>query len=197
MDTFIQKNEFLFIDKDLTVRFHTELRCKLYENSQTIQKEYNWKYINHNPLPPFIRGLIKIHKQGAPIRPVINWKEAPAYKLAKHIPKHFNQLLQLPYNFNIQNVDKLIKEMNEIPFETELRFASFHIQNMYTNIPTTKLITIIQNMCRFNNIERTKQNELIQQCNIVIHQNYFQLENFQYMQPKGLAMGAPTSSILP
>jgi hypothetical protein len=36
-----------------------------------------------NPSSPTIRGLIKIHKPEAPIRPIINWKQAPAYNLAK------------------------------------------------------------------------------------------------------------------
>jgi hypothetical protein len=30
-----------------------------------------------------ITGLIKIYKQAQPIRPVVNWKNAPAFKLAK------------------------------------------------------------------------------------------------------------------
>jgi hypothetical protein len=75
--------------------------------------------------------------------------------LAKHISKHFNQLLPLPYSFNIQNSNQLIKELNEIAFETDLRFASFEVENMYIDIPTNGLVTVIQHMCQFNNIETT------------------------------------------
>jgi hypothetical protein len=48
-----------------------------------IQKDERWKYINLNPIPPMIRGRIKIHKEYSPIRLIVNWKNAPAYKLAK------------------------------------------------------------------------------------------------------------------
>jgi hypothetical protein len=36
-----------------------------------------------------MRGLIKIHKHEAPIRPAVNWKNAPAYKLEKLLTKNF------------------------------------------------------------------------------------------------------------
>jgi len=52
-----------------------------------IHKDERWKYINLNPTPPMIRGLIKIHKEDSPIRPVVNWKNAPAYKLAETLSK--------------------------------------------------------------------------------------------------------------
>jgi hypothetical protein len=52
-----------------------------------IQKTDKWKYVNLNPMAPTIRGLINVHKEGAAIRPIINWKNAPAYKLAKMLAK--------------------------------------------------------------------------------------------------------------
>jgi hypothetical protein len=58
-----------------------------------IQKDERWKYINLNPNPPTIRGLIKIHKEDSPIRSVVNWKSAPAYKLAKMLSKNLKYTL--------------------------------------------------------------------------------------------------------
>ena len=38
--------------------------------------------------PPMTKELIiKIHKTGYPIRPVINFKSAPVYKITKHMDK--------------------------------------------------------------------------------------------------------------
>jgi len=34
-----------------------------------------------------IRGLIKIHNADSPIRRIVNWKNAPAYRLAKMLSK--------------------------------------------------------------------------------------------------------------
>ena len=81
-----------------------------------------------------------------PIRPIINWKEAPAYRLAKQLVKNLETFIPLPHIFNIKNSVHLMNDLNEIPFEKYLKFLSFDITNMYINIPTKELITIIENM---------------------------------------------------
>jgi hypothetical protein len=47
-----------------------------------------------NPTAPTIKGLIKIHKEHAPIRPIINWRNAPAYKVTKMLTR---KLRTFPY----------------------------------------------------------------------------------------------------
>ena len=37
-----------------------------------------------NATPSIFKALINIHKKDSPIKPIINWTYAPAYKLAKH-----------------------------------------------------------------------------------------------------------------
>jgi hypothetical protein len=55
------------------------------EVRNTINNCQQLKYVNSNPTAPTIRGLIKVHKEGAPIRLIVNWKNAPAYNLAKMV----------------------------------------------------------------------------------------------------------------
>jgi hypothetical protein len=66
-----------------------------------------------NPAAPTIRGLPKIHKNECPIRPIINWQDAPAYKLAKHLTKLIQWHVPLPNTFNINNSVQLI----DIPYK--------------------------------------------------------------------------------
>jgi hypothetical protein len=40
-------------------------------------------FINLNPSTPALKGLINMHQQKAPIRPVINWRNTPSYNVAK------------------------------------------------------------------------------------------------------------------
>ena len=56
-----------------------------------------------NPSPPNIRSLIKIHKPDAPIRPIINWVDAPAYKLAKKPVRDITVYILLPFAYNVMN----------------------------------------------------------------------------------------------
>jgi len=68
-----------------------------------IQKDERRKYINLNPTPPIIRGLIKIHKEDSPIRRIVNWKNAPTYRLTKMLSKKLGIYIPVPYTFNVKN----------------------------------------------------------------------------------------------
>jgi hypothetical protein len=61
----------------------TKQTLKQYTN--IIQKEHRWKYTNMNPTAPILHATIKLHTHNTPIRPIINWTNAPEYKLAKHL----------------------------------------------------------------------------------------------------------------
>ena len=89
-----------------------------------------------------------------------------------------------------------MNDISQIPFVPELKLASLDISNMYTNIPTKDLINIINNLCKNHNIEDTVTREIIFITNLIITQNHFSFQDKTYVQNNGLAVGAPTSSIL-
>jgi hypothetical protein len=93
-----------------------------------------------------------------------------------------------------RNSSQLIKDLDEIPVYENLQLVSFDITNMYTNIPTNKLIDI-KSLCVDNVIDEKLKEEIITASKIVLKQNYFQFSDSFYIQDKGLAMGSPTSSI--
>jgi hypothetical protein len=145
-------------------------------------------------LKPSLKGLIRIHKLEAPIRPVVNWKNAPAYKAAKTLTKNLlthsiTTLLQC------QKFYTLIEDLHGIPYDQNLRLASFDVTNMYTNIPTHDLMTIIKEICQNNHINIYVQEDM-KLTRTITDQNYFQFMNENYRQTEGLTMGTPTSAIL-
>jgi hypothetical protein len=149
-----------------------------------------------NPAPPSFHATIKLHKHNMPIRPVINWKNAPAYQLAKHLAKMLHNNLHLPYTYNIQNSTQLIAELNTIEISKDTRMCSFDITNMYTIIPRVESTNIIANILERNsNIGDNNQKEIIHMLQTTMEQNYFQFKQKFYKQTDGLAMGAPTSAI--
>jgi hypothetical protein len=66
---------------------------------------------------------------------------------------------------------------------------------MYTNTPSNELIMITETECRNNNISDNLKQNIIKLSKTIIDQNYFQFLDKTYVQPEGLAMGIPTSSI--
>jgi len=168
---------------DVTKKLERNIRTAVNECNDIIPKDNKWKYINLNPATPNIRGLIKIHKYEAPIRPIVNWKTAPAYKLAKLLTKILQTYIPLPYSFNVKNTVQLIDDLTDIPYNQKLRLASFDISNMNKNIPTEELIKIIKTACQNNNKEDNLARNIIKLSEINIGQNYFQFLDKTYVQP--------------
>ena len=196
VNTFITNNSFHKICSDLTKKLQRNVRNTIHECQNIIPKEERWKVINLNPSSPSIRGLIKIHKIEAPIRPVVNWKNAPAYKLARTLAKKLQTYTALPYCFNVKNTTSLITDLQGIPYDQNLRLASFDITNMYTNIPKHELPTIINDICKNNHTDPNVIEDIIKLTTTITDRNYFQFMNENYIQTEGLAMGTPTSAIL-
>jgi len=67
-----------------------------------IHKDKKWKYTYLSPSPLTITGLIKIRKTHSPVRPIVNWKNAPAYKLATKLSNKFEIYIPLPHIFNVK-----------------------------------------------------------------------------------------------
>jgi hypothetical protein len=73
--------------------------------------------------------------QTRPIRPIVNWRNAPAYKLSQLLTTKIKQFASLPYAFNVKNSTELIQELKQTPIMPTTMFASIDITNMYSNIP--------------------------------------------------------------
>jgi hypothetical protein len=100
VEEFMQANHFQTSANDPTKSFQTQVR-KAVNNSKTlIPSESKWKYLNLNPTAPTIKGLIKLHKPGHPIRPVVKWRRAPTYKLAQLFTQKIKQMAPLPNKNN-------------------------------------------------------------------------------------------------
>ena len=67
---------------------------------------------------------------------------------------------------------------------------------MYSNVPTNETEHILRLLCKQQDLDSTITEEIIAITNTVITQNYYGFNGNTYIQPKGLAMGAPSSSIL-
>jgi len=149
-----------------------------------------------NPTAPNIQGLPKIHKADCPIRPIVNWKSAPAYKLAKHLNKLLQLHIPLPNAFNVKNPTHLLDDLYDIPYEQGTRLASFDTVNMYPSIPTNEVVPILENMSHNHQLDAENTNVLTKIVCTVLEQNYFTFQDVNYSQPIGLAMGAPSSAVL-
>jgi hypothetical protein len=99
-----------------------------------------------------MHATVKLYKPGIPIRPIINWRNALGYKLAKYLTKLLHNCLDLPYAYNVRNSAHLMTDLKTIKLNSDTRICSFDIENMYTNIPRKEVINITNNILE-NNVE--------------------------------------------
>jgi hypothetical protein len=102
VQNFILNNNFHTATTDPTNTFQIQIRNTIKESTTLIPKDCRWKYINMNPSAPSIKGLIKTHKPVQPIRPVMNWRNAPAYKLSRLFTDKINHIVPLRNAFKIK-----------------------------------------------------------------------------------------------
>jgi hypothetical protein len=101
--------------------------------------------IQHENLSPFHEGPNK-NKPDQHIHSVVNWGNAPAYKLSKLFTKKVNQLVPLPHSFNTKNTQDLLNDRENTPILPHHNLASLDVTNLYTNIPVKETKTIFTNI---------------------------------------------------
>jgi hypothetical protein len=103
LENFINNNNFAELSHDITNKLQQITRNCINNCEHIIKPNDKWKYINMNPSAPHIYSTIKLHKQAKHIRPIVNWIDSPAYKLAQHLSTNFTDIQQIPNAFNAQN----------------------------------------------------------------------------------------------
>jgi hypothetical protein len=109
--------------KDIKTGINT---CKI-----AIRQQDKWKYTVMNPKAPHIHGTIKLHKSDKPIRPIVNWKGSPGYKLAAHLAKLLKYTIQLPIVFNIRNSETLMQNLRQTKVKPGTKICFLHQKHVY------------------------------------------------------------------
>ena len=91
--------------------------------------------MNTKPTAPNLNVQLKTHKENQPIRPVINNRQAPAYKTAKHINKKLKDLIKLPKEYNTNNSQEIAREQTILQINEKMRMITLDIKDMYVNLP--------------------------------------------------------------
>ena len=94
--TFLTENNFSTIPQNPTKKDRAIILNTLQQWDHIINKNQIKHLTQKNPTPPTLNALLKLHKPGIPIRPVINNIGAPSYKAPKKINTHKPPASQQP-----------------------------------------------------------------------------------------------------
>lgn len=137
-------------------------------------------------------GLPKIHKNGAPIRPIISAIGTYNYKLAKYLDTILKPLVSED-SFIIKDTFDFVNKISKIPESNDQHMVSFDVESLFTNIPTLETIEIIikrafKDKNTYNGLTSTSLRKLLIKCTTESH---FQFNGIHYDQIDGVAMGSP------
>jgi hypothetical protein len=162
---FLDNNNFQKLPKDLTNKYQKLISMNIQRCDLIIPKNQTKHLTQRKPQPLLLKAQIKIHKPGHPIRPVINNKTAPTYKIAKLQAKKLNDYTQLKYQYNVKNSTTLSNDL------THHRMITFNIRDLDVNIPINETIKITKTLiANHNNEQVTKQIAMLLET--VLKQNY-------------------------
>jgi hypothetical protein len=193
---FISLAKISVLTKDPTSKFQNSVKSAISSSNTLFGRKEMYRLCPPNPIPPRLYGLIKIHKPGNPIRPVVSGIGSPSHKLAHHLNKLVTQYSSFKPKYGIKNSLDLISKIKDVKVPLKARLISVDIVNLFTNVPPVEAVQITIDLLNTAGAPKNVVKELSLLLNITINQNYFLFNNRFYQQTEGLAMGSPLSPLL-
>lgn len=193
---FIEDNRISELQKDPTSKYQTNIKNELQNIMLIMDSNEKKRMINMNPKAPNLRAMPKIHKQDIPIRPIVNFRNAPGYKISNFLQSYLKENINLDSENIISSSKQMVDKLKELKINKDTRFMSIDCINMYTNIPVKDTIKIVKTKLIENNVSLNEVKEVTKLLKLVLGQNYFKFNNKVYTQKEGLAMGSPLSGLL-
>lgn len=137
---------------------------------------------------PKLYGLPKIHKEGAPLRPIVSSIGSPLQELARYLARKLQPHTEKMKSY-VKNADHLIELLKTETVEPEHLLVSFDVVSLFTNIPVDEALQIIRQ--KYQPEEHII--DLIKHC---LKNTYFSYNDKRYRQIEGAPMGSPLSPVI-
>lgn len=135
-------------------------------------------------------GLIKLHKDGCPLRPITAMIGGAGYMLGKIFNKMLNQVFPVT-KFHIRDSYNFVKFINKTVLKANDKLVSFDVVSMFTSIPTDLVKTIVLKksnkfFTEFS-LNRADLNAILDF--LLVECTFFTAQDKIFKQVKGLPMG--------
>ena len=149
--------------------------------------------------PPAIRGSIKHHKEGNPLRPIVTCIGSALYNTSKFLTDILSPL-QNRNGYSVSNSLQFSNEVSDIRINDDEVLVSFDVVSLFTAIPVNKACDYIKKKLEDDTSlpSRTNLNisDIVSLLNFTLSNNYFVFNDKIYKQIHGCAMGSPVSPVV-
>jgi hypothetical protein len=137
-------------------------------------------------ITPRIYGLPKIHKEGVPLRPIVNTIGSPTYELARYVARILGPLVGKKNSY-IKDSRDFVELIKEEKIESKDILISFDMVSLFTKISLNEAIQVI------NEVADPQTSKLAEVC---LNSTFFSFQGEFFEQTSGVAMGSPLSPIV-
>ena len=132
-----KKQPFKKIERELNTKLLT-LKTQGKLDERTYKKLHST-----DGLPPTIRGSVKQHKPGNPLRPIITSIDSALYNTSKYLTDILSPL-QNKNGFAVENSKQSANEISDIDITDDEVMLSFDVISLFTGIPVEKACDYIR-----------------------------------------------------
>ncbi|BHF69613.1 hypothetical protein SprV_0301265900 [Sparganum proliferum] len=142
-------------------------------------------------------GLTKVHKDGAPLRPIVSLKGTPTYGLAKWLFQRL-KFLTAESDTTASSPAQFLEIHKVVSLHPDDVMVSFDVTPLFTSIPQDLAIETMELLLQSkydeteNRLGHTQVLQLLKPC----LRTYFTFEGTIYEQVKGTPMGSPISGFI-
>ena len=172
----------------------TEL-SKIRDNNEIDERLYRKLYPNKTQMPRMF-GQPKIHKEGFPLREVVDSYGSPSKEVNSHIAMIIKTLVGHTEHY-VKNSEHFKETIKDLVIEENETLVSYDVKALYPSVPQDEAIEIIYKRLKDDaNLHKTtlmSAESIVQLFKLCVQNTYFMFDNEIYQQTYGLAIGASTS----
>lgn len=152
-------------------------------------------YRKYNSVCSKLYGLVKIHKDGYPIRPIVASIGSPTYNLSKMVCKILKNVVGKSHR-TIKNATELVKKIRKVRLPANFVLISLDVVSLFTNIPKELVISAVhKRWAKIKKFTNLPKDEFIVGLTMVLDECCFQFNGKFYRQVFGSPMGSPASPV--
>ncbi|BHF57347.1 hypothetical protein SprV_0100028800 [Sparganum proliferum] len=142
-------------------------------------------------------GLPKVHKEGAPLRPIVSLRGTPTYGLAKWLFRRL-KFLTADSDTTVCSSTQFLEKLKGVSLSPNEVMVSFDVTSLFTSIPQDLAIETVELLLRskYNETENRLGHAQVLQLLKFCLKTYFTFDGTIYEQVKGTPMGSPISGFI-
>ena len=172
---------------------------KLKDQGKITEKQLHYLKPSTNPTTPRFYGTPKVHKNGNPLRPIVDYTGSVTYKVARELADLLKPLMGTTEH-HLENSKDLKKKLEGVKLSEDECMISHDVVSLFTNVPIPEAIKVIENRLKQDKALKTRTNlhveDIVDLLTFVCSTTYFSFQGELYEQKFGTAMGSPVSPII-